>query len=510
MDVDRSFGHRSSSQQSTAERIRSAIENARIMDGDSAKEFSDIVARYVDQKMNKTSVDWSRIHPPSEDLVMDHNRLETCPRQQDLRQDLLQKLAIVKLNGGLGTSMGCRGPKSALEVRSDLTFLDMTVRQIEYLNTRYGVDVPLILMNSFNTHDETVKIVRKYADHNLTIHCFMQSCFPVIERDHHAILPEEPFSPETKELWYPPGHGDVYRALARSGVLDKLLDQGKEYVFISNVDNLGATADFDIVYYLINNDIEFAMEVTQRTRADVQGGTLISYQDESSQGEARDGGAATRQGGTSSGKSKPKLLELAQIPAAHQDEFKSLKRFKMFNTNNIWVSLKAVKRAVEADLLKPPVIVTSRVVDDKDVLQLETAAGAAIEAFDKAIGINVSRSRFMPVKSTSDLLVVQSNIYDIKHGSLQPKEERETDVIPVVKLGPEFEKVQDYKMRLKNIPDMLELDHLTVSGNVFFGQKVVLKGTVIIVAFEGARIDIPDNSVLENKVVTGNLRILEH
>ena len=386
---------------------------------------------------------------------------------------------------------------------------------LQYLNTKYGVDVPLILMNSFNTHDETVKIVRKYAGHNLTIHCFMQSCFPVIERDHHAILPDEPFSLDSKELWYPPGHGDVYRALSRSGILNKLLDQGKEYLFISNVDNLGATTDFEIMYYLINNDIEFAMEVTQRTRADVQGGTLVSYTSTANNSDKSKSVAASQtnrpqSASSATSVSKPKLLELAQIPSAHQEEFKSLRRFRMFNTNNIWVSLKAIKRAVEADLLKPPVMVTSRVIDDRDVLQLETAAGAAIEFFDKAIGIKVSRSRFMPVKSTSDLLVVQSNIYDIKHGSLQPKEERETEVIPVVKLGPEFEKVQDYKKRLRNIPDMLELDHLTVSGNVYFGENVVLKGTVIIVAFEGAQIDIPDHSVLENKVVTGNMRILEH
>jgi len=73
-------------------------------------------------------------------------------------QELLNKIAIVKLNGGLGTSMGCTGPKSAIPVRSGLTFLDLTVRQVEYLNAKYGVDVPLILMNSFRTHEQTVKV----------------------------------------------------------------------------------------------------------------------------------------------------------------------------------------------------------------------------------------------------------------------------------------------------------------------------------------------------------------
>jgi UTP--glucose-1-phosphate uridylyltransferase len=56
----------------------------------------------------------------------------------------------------------------------------------------------------------------------------------------------------------------------------------------------------------------------------------------------------------------------------------------------------------------------------------------------------------------------------------------------------------------------MELDHLTVTGDVTFGKDVTLKGTVIIVANHGSRIDIPSGSVLEDKVVTGNLRILDH
>ncbi|KAL0203062.1 hypothetical protein M9458_001080, partial [Cirrhinus mrigala] len=62
----------------------------------------------------------------------------------------------------------------------------------------------------------------------------------------------------------------------------------------------------------------------------------------------------------------------------------------------------------------------------------------------------------------------------------------------------------------ESIPDMLELDHLTVSGDVTFGKQVTLKGTVIIIANHGDRIDIPAGAMLENKIVSGNLRILDH
>jgi len=42
---------------------------------------------------------------------------------------------------------------------------------------------------------------------------------------------------------YPPGHGDLYRSLVRSGMLDELIAAGKEYLFVSNIDNLGSVVD---------------------------------------------------------------------------------------------------------------------------------------------------------------------------------------------------------------------------------------------------------------------------
>ena len=86
---------------------------------------------------------------------------------------LLEKLVVVKLNGGLGTTMGCKGPKSAITVRDGLTFLDITVQQIEELNKKYDTNVPLVLMNSFNTDEDTMKIIRKYSGFNICISSFI-------------------------------------------------------------------------------------------------------------------------------------------------------------------------------------------------------------------------------------------------------------------------------------------------------------------------------------------------
>lgn len=79
---------------------------------------------------------------------------------------------------------------------------------------------------------------------------------------------------ENAEAWYPPGHGDIYASFYNSGLLDKLIAEGKEYIFVSNIDNLGATVDLHILNHLMSQPsgkrCEFVMEVTDKTRADVK------------------------------------------------------------------------------------------------------------------------------------------------------------------------------------------------------------------------------------------------
>jgi len=443
--------------------------------------FLEVFASFLKQRGQV--IDWNLIKPPPKGMIIPYSELAPTPDAE--KGSYLDKLVVLKLNGGLGTTMGCVGPKSAIEVRSKFTFLDLTVQQIEHLNKTHNANVPLVLMNSFNTHKMTQKILRKYHNHGLQIETFNQSRYPRIYKETLLPLPEHVNG--NLEEWYPPGHGDVFPALVNCGLIDKLLSEGKEYIFISNVDNLGATVDVNILKHMVDSKNEFIMEVTDKTRADIKGGTLIDYE------------------------GKPKLLEIAQVPANKVDEFKSIKKFKIFNTNNLWIRLDAIKRLVESKALNDMDIIQNlKTVDGAGVIQLERAAGAAMQYFHKAQGINVPRSRFLPVKSTSDLFIVQSNLYSLSKGSLVMNPAREFTTVPLVKLGEHFDKVDQYNKRFKNIPDMLELDHLTVSGDVTFGAGVTLAGTVIIVANHGSRIDIPDGAILENKVVSGNLRILNH
>lgn len=425
-------------------------------------------------------------------LLLQRQALRRCPSDTSLRTELLRKVAVVKLNGGLGSRMGCWGPKSALEVREGLTFLDLTVRQVEWLNAAYDADVPLVLMNSFQTHDDTVRVLGKYARHDITVHCVIQSCFPRL--DVATLLPvaDAAFSEDNRGLWYPPGHGDVWRTLSRSGMLAELIREGREWLFVSNVDNLGATVDLRILHALAAGELEaegcdFAMEVTPKTKQDQQGGVFVDY------------------------KGGPMLVEAGQAPQAQRAELESLRHFNKHNTNNLWASAKQVQALVEGGRIRTQVLLHRRETEGLQMLQLETAAGAAMRCFNRAVGVEVDRSRFLPVKSTSDLLAVQSNLFEIRHGALLPSPARVSPAPPVVRLGPEFTRLRDFAVRFQaGLPDVVELDHLTVSGDVVFGKGVVLRGTVVIVATEGNRIDVPDGAVLENKVVTGGLRVLDN
>src|ERR1700753_892924 len=431
------------------------------------------------------SSDWERIAPPAPNQVVDYNQLANSESV-----GFLNKLAVLKLNGGLGTSMGCVGPKSVIEVRDGMSFLDLSVRQIEYLNRTYDVNVPFVLMNSFNTDEDTAAIIKKYEGHNIDILTFNQSRYPRVLKD--SLLPAPKTYQSQLSDWYPPGHGDVFESLYNSGILEKLLGRGIEIIFLSNADNLGAVVDLRILQHMVDTKSEYIMELTNKTKADVKGGTIIDYE-----GSVR-------------------LLEIAQVPKQHVNEFKSIKKFKYFNTNNIWMDLRAIKRVVENNDLAMEIIPNEKSIPadkkgdaDQTVIQLETAVGAAIRHFRNAHGVNVPRRRFLPVKTCSDLMLVKSDLYTLQHAQLVMDPNR-IGPAPLIKLGSDFKKVSSFQSRIPSIPKIVELDHLTITGAVNLGRGVTLKGTVIIVATEGSTIDIPPGSILENVVVQSSLRLLEH
>lgn len=438
-------------------------------------DFYKLFEKYLDSKDEK--IVWDNIKQPTVEKIVNYQDLSDV----EDKKSILDKLAVLKLNGGLGTTMGCIGPKSAIQIRDGKNFIDLCVRQIDYLNKKYGSEVPLILMNSFNTDKVTQKITYKYDN----IQTFTQSTFPRISDD--TLLPI--CSSYGDAALYPPGHGDMFYSLKNSGMLDKLLKSGKEYLFVSNIDNLAATVDLNILDYAVENNIDFLMEVTDKTRADIKGGTLIEYN-----GSLR-------------------LLEAAQVPHHKKSEFTSIRKFKVFNTNSVWINLKAMKNLMMSQSLDLDIIENKKSIYGikERVIQLETALGAAIRFFPNSQGIVVPRTRFLPVKTCSDLFLVESNLYLEQNGSLRMNPKRPYTTNPLIKLlGRNFSKINVFNKCFKSIPDILELDHLTVSGNVKFGKDVTLRGTVIILADEKSSISIPDGSILDDKIVYGNLPIIEH
>jgi len=432
--------------------------------------------------LSKQPVDWENVLAPNSSFFADYGNFAEPPVTEI--KDFLDKVVVLKLNGGLGIRMGLKGPKSAIEVVPGITFLDLTVMHIEHMNTKYLCDIPLVLMNSFNTDEETKKIIKKYGSSKVTIKTFQQSRFPRFYKDTLTPVPKPGSSFDPKE-WYPPGSGDVFPSLQACGLLEKFIREGKEYIFISNVENLGAVLDLKILGHIFSNRPEFALEVTDRISTDVTGGFLVKY----------DG--------------KVHLMEMSQIPSSEVSKFHP-RGFQYWNTNNIWVNLPAIQRLLSENSLHLDFVVTNVTSDThRHQILLETPAGMAIQNFVSE-AIHVPRIRYRPVKSTSQLMLAQSNIFQFHKGEMIMNPKREPPTVPLIKLGEEFSSVSEYSKRIKTIPDLVELEHLTVSGDVYFGSEITLKGTVIIVANHGERIDIPDGVTLENKIISGNLRILEH
>ncbi len=389
----------------------------------------------------------------------------------------LDRAVVLKLNGGLGTSMGMTEAKSLLEVKDGHTFLDVIARQVLHLRERHDARIPLLLMDSFATRDDTLEALERHPELELDglPLDFMQGKVPKLLADGF-----EPASWEAdpKLEWAPPGHGDVFTSLASSGMLDTLLEQGYEHVFLSNSDNLGAVLDPRILSWFAREELPFLSEVVDRTEADRKGGHLARRKD--------DGGLVLR--------------ETAQVPDEDQDAFEDTERHRFFNANNIWVSLRALKQALDErdGVLGLPMIVNRKTVDPSDpsspeVVQLETAMGAAIGAFEGAAALHVPRSRFAPVKTTSHLLVVRSDAYELAEDwTVQLAPER--DAAPIVELSDEFKLLRDFESRFAGgPPSLVEAERLEVDGDVRFGRDVKVRGRVHV---EGPA-EVPDGAVLE-------------
>ncbi len=396
----------------------------------------------------------------------------------------LRQAVIIKLNGGLGTSMGLEKAKSLITLKNDRTFLDFILGQVRHMRERFNTPLPLVLMNSFKTHADSMLHIDHFDNGPTGIPlAFVQNRFPkVLQKDFSPA--SWPDNPELE--WNPPGHGDLYSALVSSGLLQKLLRKGVVYAFISNSDNLGAVMDPAILGFLAHERLEFLMEVARRTHSDRKGGHLAKL---------KRGDRLT-------------LREVAQCPEEDMPAFTDIERHCFFNTNSLWLNLRALEdvflkhHIMPLDLIVNPKTLDPRNPDSPPVYQIETAMGAAISAFERAAALEVPRVRFAPVKTTADLLLVQSDRYVCNEDDTLTPNPAGTGAMPDISLDSKYyKKIDEFQKRLGHeAPSLLDCTRLDVQGDVWFGDNVRLHGDVLIKAANGNRASIEDNAQLTGSI----------
>ena len=374
-------------------------------------------------------------------------------------REALSRTVLIKLNGGLGTSMGMDRTKSLLPVREGKSFLDLLVDQVMAARRIYDVTLPLIFMNSFRTRRDTLAALAAHPGigiDGLPLD-FLQNREPKLRADD---LTPVTWAADPDLEWCPPGHGDIYTALTASGVLDALLESGYKYAMTSNSDNLGAAPSARVAGWFAASGAPYAPELCRRTPADVKGGHL----------------AVRKSDG------RIILRETAQTPADEMHFFTDQYRHPFFHTNNLWFDLRVLRDTLteRRGILGLPLIKNAKTVDPADssstpVIQLETAMGAAVEAFEGATAVEVPRSRFLPVKTTNDLLLLRSDVYEVdENGLLRMVPERAC----TVSLDPRYyKKIKDFDARFPaGAPSLRGAERFTVEGDWTFGADVVATG----------------------------------
>ncbi len=409
--------------------------------------------------------------PESSIEPVDMDRLTDVEVDQEVASEAVRHTAVIKLNGGLGTSMGMDRAKSLLCVRRGLNFLDIIARQVLHLRKEYDAVLPLLVMNSFRTSADTMAALERYDDlavDGLPLE-FLQNKEPkLLESDLSPV--SWPQDPDLE--WCPPGHGDLYTALRGTGLIDTLLEAGYRYVFVSNSDNLGAVPDARVAGWFAESKAPFAIEAVRRTPSDRKGGHFARRKNDG----------------------RIVLRETAQTPDEDQDALADLSRHRFCSTNNLWFDLRAMKDALDArhGILGLPLIRNVKNVDPADkstpkVVQVETAMGAAIEVFEGATLIEVGRERFVPVKTTNDLLVLRSDVYDIGDDFvLDPMSE-----VPYVDLdGEHYKLVGSFDKHFpEGAPSLRNASSLRIEGDWTFGRGVEVKGDVVLEDGAGKRVE---------------------
>ncbi|XP_075492746.1 UTP--glucose-1-phosphate uridylyltransferase-like [Primulina tabacum] len=370
-------------------------------------------------------------------VVFPYENLKAVPDDIQETMQLLNKLVVLKFNSILGDKMGFKTPKCVMEIAHGLTCLDLIVNQIDGLNVKYGCNIPLILVNETSAHDGIMKVLAKRSNKNIHAVTMSQS-----QESTSNVVPPPAEGEDGKNQMGSLNLAKVFLQLVPSGKLDIMFSQGKEYILILSSDNLAHVVDRKILNHLLQNNIEYCVEVMAKS-SELEGNDSLQK----------------------------------------KEDFKTpLPKMNWKFIDTMWINMNSIGSLVARRAAR----------EDFTISRL----------FDESFALSVPKSRYLPVEATSDLLLLKSDLYTLMDGILTRNTARENPADPTIELGPEFENVDDFRRRFKSVPSVVGLESLKVTGDVWFGAGITLKGKVSIHARLDMKIVIPDKMVLENTIIT--------
>jgi UTP--glucose-1-phosphate uridylyltransferase len=281
-----------------------------------------------------------------------------------------QELAFCVLAGGMATRMG-GVVKALVEASEGRTFLQLRLAENAAWTRKAGAPVPLWLMTSEATEGPTREALARLGagPHVAT---FVQDIGLRLTPEG-GLFRGADGEPST----YSPGHGDLPDALRRSGLLDAFVARGGKYVWIANLDNLGAGIDAALLGHFIETGKDVMVEVAPKAPGD-RGGIPV-YAD------------------TGGGVRRLQVLEEFRLPK----DFDAA-AVRVFNTNTFLVRAEPLLRK---DVQYSWFLVEKK-ADGKVAIQFERLLQELTSAMDAAyvrVPREGSASRFLPVKDYDEL-----------------------------------------------------------------------------------------------------------
>jgi UTP--glucose-1-phosphate uridylyltransferase len=279
------------------------------------------------------------------------------------------ELAFCAMAGGMATRMG--GVVKALcEVFDGHTFLDLRLAENRAANARSGATIPLWLMTSDATDGAIRSALEGTPDH---VACFMQNLSLRLTPDGALF-----FDDEGQPSVHATGHGDLVDALRRSKLLDAFLARGGKYVWITNIDNLGASIDEALLGRFIASGADAQCEVCPK--AGDKGGIPVHAE------------------------GKLQVLEEFRLPPSFD-----ARTVDVFNTNTFLVSAEKLARAPFTWTF----FEVEKKVDGRTAIQFERLI-QEITAHLRTTYVRIPRegtaSRFLPVKDFDELALRRPTI----------------------------------------------------------------------------------------------------